>query len=50
MFATNSWQPKNVNLWYFQLLSFDLTELVVWKVKVFEFVFVKYTDSSDISK
>ena len=43
VFATNlnfltpiSLQPDGVNLWYFKLRLFDLTELIVWNIKGLE--------------
>ena len=40
VYATNSHfstpislQPDDVNLWYFKLRLFDLTELIVWNIK-----------------
>ena len=54
VFATNSdflipisLKPNVVNLWYFKLILFDLTELIVWNIKrsnVFEIIMFNNSD------
>ena len=56
VFATNSnllipisLQPDVVNLWYFKLRLFDLTEFIVWNIKGLHHQFAKILGSEDLS-